>query len=711
MNLKTVLFCSLPFLLGAAHGSGHYLSTPYALAAQAMDPSEPVVPDQLVESIRADLELIDVLLPGAASWWALGPFIPGQLGLYLTYDAALRWGAGEWHQLEALLGEYDGEVTDFRQWDTLEAGWLDIEFTEPLNTLVLREVFDALEGVQSVSLNPFGGDFDRAFYVPENDLYIFRHGYGDCWSGCIHQDLYYFTVTDGEVTPLDADEARTLAGFAITSTPENLSVDTHEPVSIAYGITFPREYTYLNVNWYRSDTPDFEESEQVGGGRALEIPFARLADAGWYRAVFNLMHTNLSFTGDPIHVEVTDDLPTDPQAVAEIADPAIRDHVLDRLGIDAPPVGRAELTDLRHIDLGYTWLSEPVTSLEGLQDATSLYSIRIGSSAVQDLSPIAGLNELNTIVLGSTNRSEPLELDVGPLAGHPELHTLELNNYRIADLAGLADLPDLTNLSLVNCGISSLSPLAPLDLWNINVNENPVSDIALLLQFPKLRRVDLEDTPVDFSEDSPQRPVIDALIARGVKVIPLESMLPTLYSEETWIPAMGGNGSFYVRPGIADTLTYCDADWVTVLGNGQPHQKVRFTVEPNPGPEPRSVRVIVHNLSHVIHQLGNSGPWRNAVPTGNGWRWSEWLGYLYPVSGNWIYSSEHGWLYVLGDAETNLLIYDAGLGDWLMTGSELYPFLYCLREEPAWLYYYRGGSPQERWFHDLGTGIIFREGD
>lgn len=705
----TLLMSGLAAWLPAA--ASPYLSTPYALAAQVMDPDEPVVPEELVAEIRADLELIEVLLPGASSWLAFGPFIPGSLNLYLRDEGAERWEAGLFPELEALIEQYDGTVTDFRIWQYLGGGYIKLQFAEPLNTRLLEEEFEAIEGVEDAEQEVFFGDGDRAFLVRETGLYIFRHGYGDCPSGCINQDVVYYQVADGQVTELDVEDAKALSGFRINPTPESVTVDTHELVTLGNGIKVPPSFNFVTGRWYRSETPDFAEYTEVGYGDSLEIPFARLSDAGYYKAVYFPRATGFSFLGPLIHLEVTDTAPPDADAVAHFADPNLREFIMDRLQIPEEPIGKRELTRLTEIDLSYTWLPTPVTSLEGLQDMVNLAIIQIDRNAVTDLSPLSGLSNLRTLRLGAAGRTERLDLSLEPLSGLPNLHTLELNFTSINDLEILAALPDLTNLHLTNCGLERIDNLTTLDLWNLTLDWNPIRDVDALLAFPNLRRVELRDTPVDFSDDSPDRAVLDALRERGVQILPVESELPRLFSTETWIPAAGGRGFFWMRPGIAHNQVYHDADWLTMLGDGNPHEKVRFEVDPNPHREARSVRLVVHNLAHVVHQLGNSGPWRNAIPVDeNGWRRSDWLGFVFPREDGWIWHPEHGWLQVVGESEDDLWLYDAAQSCWLWTSASLYPFLYRNDETPAWLFYIKGAVPGERWFYDVTTGTFVREG-
>jgi hypothetical protein len=697
------------WLTGAANPPYSY--TAYILAAQVVDPAEPVVPEELIAQIDGDLELIEVLLPGASSWWAFGPFVPGSLLLRLSKAGVEKWESAAFPELEALLDQYSGTVSDFRVLEYNGTGAMKILFAEPLNPQPLYPVFAALSGIEYAGQEGYIGDGDRAFLVRGTGLYIFRHGYGDCPSGCINQDLYYFTVEDNEVTQLDLEEAQALSGFSLNPSPDVVSVDTHEPVILGGGIQFPQDYTSVYGQWVRSKTRDFAEAEYAGSGEQLSIPFARLSDAGYYQATYRLRATGFTFTSPVIELKVTDEAPLDPDLVADIPDPGIRDYLLDRLHIPAPPIGKDELADLWEISLNNTWMPGPVTSLEGLQHMTSMEYFSADRNAVTDLSPVSSLAKLRSLSLGAHGRTERLDLSLEPLAGLPSLRRLELNFYSISGLDVLSSLPELTDLDLINCGISSIDPFTTLDLRRLSLSWNPVTDISLLLDFPNLQWVDLDGTPIDFSEDSPHKEVLDELRERGINVFPADSRLPQLWSTETWIPASGGRGFFWMRPGIAHNQVYHDADWLTMLGDGNPYEKVRFEVAPNPDPEPRSVRLIVHNLPHIVHQLGNAGPWRDAIPVGeDGWRRSEWLGFLLPGEDGWIWHPEHGWLQVVGESEDDLWLYDPAMECWLWTTPDFYPLLYRKDTAPSWLYYVEGGSPGERWFYDVTAGTFVHEG-
>ena len=125
-----------------------------------------------------------------------------------------------------------------------------------------------------------------------------------------------------------------------------------------------------------------------------------------------------------------------------------------------------------------------IRDLTGLQFATNLSSIRIEGSKVSDLSPIAGLTQLErididfidppSIVHHAKQLSKLVNLtflaihgveDLTPLAGLSKLKELFVSHSNIDDLSPVAGLIDLESLELFhfnNALISDLSPVAGL---------------------------------------------------------------------------------------------------------------------------------------------------------------------------------------------------------------------------------------------------------
>ncbi|MFC1453425.1 DUF4465 domain-containing protein [Verrucomicrobiota bacterium] len=93
------------------------------------------------------------------------------------------------------------------------------------------------------------------------------------------------------------------------------------------------------------------------------------------------------------------------------------------------------------------------------------------------------------------------------------------------------------------------------------------------------------------------------------------------------------------------------------------------------------------------------GPWWDGVDLGQGWRHSEWFGYLNDESYPWVYHLEHGWIYCEGE-RTGFLFWTDGLG-FLWTADTVYPWVFDTGRG-TWLYYFPG-SANPRWFFNWAT--------
>ncbi len=172
-----------------------------------------------------------------------------------------------------------------------------------------------------------------------------------------------------------------------------------------------------------------------------------------------------------------------------------------------------------------------VGDLTGLELATSLTKLALnvrqwgwrgaGATSVSDLSPLAGLVELQTVWLSADARLS----DLSPLANLPNLKSLALFvsplgpdgvgrshlggpdaaalaglpltelalvNGRIADVSFLSQLPDLTRLDLAQNRIEDISALGGLaGLTDLNLRFNRVEDLSPLANLAQLRSLNL----------------------------------------------------------------------------------------------------------------------------------------------------------------------------------------------------------------------------
>lgn len=103
---------------------------------------------------------------------------------------------------------------------------------------------------------------------------------------------------------------------------------------------------------------------------------------------------------------------------------------------------------------GYViWDLEPLANTENLREVT----LRFLESDVDDLWPLAGLQQLETIEIAPGHVS-----DLTPLSNLPVLNSLDLSGHAIEDLSPLASVSTLTKLMIGGNPITDLTPLAQL---------------------------------------------------------------------------------------------------------------------------------------------------------------------------------------------------------------------------------------------------------
>ena len=102
----------------------------------------------------------------------------------------------QYHAWDELNEKY--EVTTI---DTLLLDWLGLtglSFRGRLHAHRLAELYSVLPGTWAVSPAASRGDWPNVYsrQTREGMTYLFRHGWGDCPSGCIYSEFWYFRVDD-----------------------------------------------------------------------------------------------------------------------------------------------------------------------------------------------------------------------------------------------------------------------------------------------------------------------------------------------------------------------------------------------------------------------------------------------------------------------------------------------------------------------------------
>ncbi|HEU5075313.1 MAG TPA: leucine-rich repeat domain-containing protein [Polyangiaceae bacterium] len=193
-----------------------------------------------------------------------------------------------------------------------------------------------------------------------------------------------------------------------------------------------------------------------------------------------------------------------------IDDPALEQGIRFKLQKMTGTLTKADLGRLASLNLSQAKVNELDVCV--FPHMTSLKELFLGPGDLDDLSPIAGLKNLETLG-ASINKVS----DLSPLSGLSKLDRLDLGRTQVKDLSPLSGLTRLTELMLDSTPVEDLTPLSGMkDLEKLSINKTQVKDVRPLAGLKKLKFLYAADTPAD--ED----PMSFAPIrANGTKVINL----------------------------------------------------------------------------------------------------------------------------------------------------------------------------------------------
>ena len=157
----------------------------------------------------------------------------------------------------------------------------------------------------------------------------------------------------------------------------------------------------------------------------------------------------------------------------------------------------AQLTSLKTLKLRMNGLQ----CLAGLENMTGLETLCVADDAEQcaydDLTPLAGLTQLKTLVLPAQENNEPL--DIAPLANLTQLQRLTLPCY-VADLSPISKLTELTSLTVALApeihelsALENLTKLTQLSVLSAGdeLDEGGLGDLSALARLTKLESLSL----------------------------------------------------------------------------------------------------------------------------------------------------------------------------------------------------------------------------
>ncbi|MFH1918655.1 MAG: leucine-rich repeat domain-containing protein [Planctomycetota bacterium] len=148
-------------------------------------------------------------------------------------------------------------------------------------------------------------------------------------------------------------------------------------------------------------------------------------------------------------------------------------------------------------------------------DGQTIAVVGLGDSAIEDLSPLAGLPLERLELMGCRVR------DLSPLAGMP-LRVLGLEQTEVRDIGPLKGMP-LSVLSLSHTQVDDISALAGSPLEELYLVRTKVTDLGPLAGMRQLRSLWLNDSPVSDVAPLQTVPLVSLTLA-GTKVSDLSSL-------------------------------------------------------------------------------------------------------------------------------------------------------------------------------------------
>jgi internalin A len=159
-------------------------------------------------------------------------------------------------------------------------------------------------------------------------------------------------------------------------------------------------------------------------------------------------------------------------------------------------------------------------ALLDLEKFTYLTRLDLSGTQISDLTPIAGLTNLEVLNMGTAwrhNNEEDFLVDVTPLGGLKNLKELYLSGQQISDLTPLANLTNLESLNLSrqlesyedehghlrnNNILTDITPLAGLtNLRSLDLSENQISDLTPLANLTNLESLDLREQRMIYEDN------------------------------------------------------------------------------------------------------------------------------------------------------------------------------------------------------------------
>jgi len=202
-------------------------------------------------------------------------------------------------------------------------------------------------------------------------------------------------------------------------------------------------------------------------------------------------------------------------------DPYLRQAVLSNLGKPVESTDPITIDDIKNLKGTINIQGVALKSIKGLEYATSLDTLIINNTELEDVSAISNLNNLTHLILdddkittlpsfSNLSKLEYFEVhrnyisDLSPVLDAVNLKNLQINDNRISILPDMKRLSKLTTLYLSNNKISDLTPIAELaSLENLYLSGNNISEYSTLANIANLKELFLDNNKIyDFPNNT-----------------------------------------------------------------------------------------------------------------------------------------------------------------------------------------------------------------
>jgi len=125
------------------------------------------------------------------------PVSKESFAVHLTEEAVEQYRNGDYHAWDSLNKVFEVyEIDTLFYFGIFKSAYL--HYNRLANPLIVKDMYAGLNGVEFTEPNGLVGDWPCTYpwIFDDKVTFLVRHAYGDCPSGCIYSEYYYFQETD-----------------------------------------------------------------------------------------------------------------------------------------------------------------------------------------------------------------------------------------------------------------------------------------------------------------------------------------------------------------------------------------------------------------------------------------------------------------------------------------------------------------------------------